>query len=69
MVGMDTGTPAPICGHTYTTKGQRRFHCTAAPHPRRPDEHYFERVPGDPEPEGSTHRGRSLIVIPGQRRG
>lgn len=35
--------PAPKCDHSYTTLGNRVFRCDAAPHPNRPDEHYFVR--------------------------
>jgi hypothetical protein len=66
MVGMDTGTPAPVCGHSYKTLGGRRFVCDAAPHPNHPDAHYFVRAKDDGAP---APRSRRLVVIPGERRG
>lgn len=52
------------CNHTYTTKGRRVFRCDAAPHPSRPDQHYFVR---DTALEDMPAGRRHLVVIPGQR--
>jgi hypothetical protein len=66
---MDTDTEA-LCGHTYTTLGNRVFRCTLKPHPTRPDNHYFERDHAAQDRLNARDRNRSrLVVIPGERRG
>ena len=63
-----TGSDHPRCGHTYTAQSGRRATCTIAPHPRRPDAHYFEWDTNQPSlPD--RRNVHPLIITPGDRRG
>jgi len=53
-----------MCNATYTTKGRRVFRCDIAPHPKKPDNHYFVRDTSLETPQ----RRHGLVVIPGDRR-
>ena len=56
----------PTCNHTYSLHSGKVFRCDIAPHPGRPEQHYFVR---DEELEKAKARKplRPLVSVRGFR--